>query len=86
MRKQFILIIALALFTSFAPHKELKWMAIGDSITFHNGRTEYTKGRLTKGYMDRVVEQLPYIHFANKGFPGWTAKAIADNLNNVSSG
>jgi lysophospholipase L1-like esterase len=83
MRKSLLLIIALAFFTSFAPHKELKWMAIGDSITFHNGRTEYTKGRLTKGYMDDVVEQLPYIHFANHGHPGWTAKGIAENFDHL---
>ncbi|MBC7400198.1 MAG: SGNH/GDSL hydrolase family protein [Mucilaginibacter sp.] len=83
MRKSLILIIALALFTSFAPHKELKWMAIGDSITFHNGKPEYTKGRITKGYMDDVVTELPYVHFANHGHPGWTAKGIAENFDNL---
>ncbi|GAA4322581.1 hypothetical protein GCM10023149_23020 [Mucilaginibacter gynuensis] len=58
-------------------------MAIGDSITYHNGKPEETKNRITKGYMDRVVEKLPYIHFANHGHGGWTARSIADNINNL---
>ncbi len=58
-------------------------MAIGDSITFHNNHQNTTKGILTKGYMDRVVEKLPYIKFANHGYPGWTAQGIAENFDNL---
>jgi lysophospholipase L1-like esterase len=83
MKKSFLLIAILAVLTSFAPHKEMTWMAIGDSITYHNGRPESTKNRITKGYMDDVVAQLPYVHFENHGYPGWTAKAMADNINNI---
>jgi lysophospholipase L1-like esterase len=58
-------------------------MAIGDSITYMNGRPELSKNRISKGYMDDVVAQLPYVHFVNNGHSGWTAKAIADNINNL---
>ncbi len=59
-------------------------MAIGDSITFLNGRPELTKNRISKGYMDDVIAKLPYVHFTNNGHPGWTAKSIADNINNLN--
>jgi lysophospholipase L1-like esterase len=83
MKKYIALLLAIVLFASFTPPKELTWMAIGDSITFLNGRPEVTKHRISKGYMDDVVAQLPYVHFTNKGYPGWTAKGIADNINNL---
>ena len=73
----------LLFFSSFAPDKNLTWMAIGDSITYLNGKPAETKNRITKGYMDRVVEKLPYIHYTNCGHGGWTAKSIADNINNL---
>jgi len=82
--KKFAVLLALAgLLAAFAPQKQKSWMAIGDSITFLNDKPQLTKNRITKGYMDRVVEKLPYVHFANKGFSGWTIKAIADNINNL---
>jgi lysophospholipase L1-like esterase len=82
--KKFAVLLALAgMLAAFAPQKEKSWMAIGDSITFLNDKPQLTKNRITKGYMDRVVEKLPYIHFANKGYAGWTIKAIADNINNL---
>jgi lysophospholipase L1-like esterase len=83
MKKLTILLLALLALTSFTPHKELSWTAIGDSITFLNGRPEVTKNRITTGYMDDVVKQLPYVHFVNKGYPGWTAKSMADNIENL---
>jgi lysophospholipase L1-like esterase len=83
MKKLLLLCLLFGSLTAFAPQKEKTWMAIGDSITFLNGRPELTKNRITKGYMDRVVEKLPYVKFANKGYPGWTVKAIADNINNL---
>jgi hypothetical protein len=58
-------------------------MAIGDSITYLNGKPAETKNRIIKGYMDRVVEKLPYIHYTNCGHGGWTARSIADNINNL---
>jgi len=83
MKKFAVLLVLAGLLAAFTPQKEKSWMAIGDSITYLNGRPNLTKNRITKGYMDRVVEKLPYIHFANKGYSGWTVKAIADNINNL---
>lgn len=82
--KKFAVLLALAgMLVAFAPQKQKSWMAIGDSITFLNDKPQLTKNRITKGYMDRVVEKLPYVHFANKGFPGWTIKAIAENVDKI---
>jgi lysophospholipase L1-like esterase len=83
MKKTSTLLLILTMLTSFTPQKELKWMAIGDSITYLNGRPEVTKNRISKGYMDDVVTALSYVHFVNHGHPGWTAKAIADNIENL---
>lgn len=83
MKKTIILLLTLAMFASFTQKKELVWTAIGDSITYLNGRPELTKNRITTGYMDDVVKQLPYIRVVNQGHSGWTAKAIADNINNL---
>jgi len=84
MKKISCLFFVFVLFASFTSHKEVTWMAIGDSITWLNGRPEVAKNRISKGYMDDVVAKLPYVHFVNNGHPGWTAKAIADNINNLN--
>ena len=84
MKKSISLLLAFLVFTSLTTHKELTWMAIGDSITYMNGRPELSKNRISKGYMDDVVAELPYVHYVNNGHSGWTAKAIADNINNLN--
>jgi len=81
--KKLLLLTGLVLLSAFSPRKQLTWVAIGDSITYHNGKPWATKNRLTKGYMDDVVEQLPYIHFTNQGYGGWTAKTMADNIDKI---
>ncbi|MFD2147668.1 SGNH/GDSL hydrolase family protein [Mucilaginibacter antarcticus] len=83
MKKLIVLLLTAVVLFAFAPQKQLKWMAIGDSITYHNNHLESTKGILTKGYMDRVVDKLPYVKFANHGYPGWTAQGIAENFDNL---
>src|SRR5664279_5494190 len=68
--------------------KQIKWIALGDSITYLNEHPEETGNRITKGYMTRVIEKLPQISYINKGYNGWTASRIAgeiDNLEIVSS-
>jgi lysophospholipase L1-like esterase len=85
LKKPIFFLLAFALLlSSFTPKKELTWMAIGDSITYLNGRPELTKNRISKGYMDDVVEKLPHIHFTNNGHPGWTAKDIAKNIDSLN--
>lgn len=83
MKKSIPLLLAILVLTAFTSHKQLTWSAIGDSITYLNGRPELTKNRISKGYLDDVAEKLPYIHPINNGHSGWTAKAIADNINNL---
>lgn len=81
--KKLLLLTSLVLLSAFSPKKEITWVAIGDSITYHNGKPWATRNRLTKGYMDDVVEKLPYIHFTNQGYGGWTAKTMADNIDKI---
>jgi lysophospholipase L1-like esterase len=81
--KRLLLLIALVgLFSSFK-HKELTWVAIGDSITYLNEHPDETGNRITKGYMTRVVERLPHIHYINQGHNGWTAGRIARSIDTL---
>ncbi|MDB5241388.1 MAG: hydrolase family protein [Spirosoma sp.] len=83
IRRRLLLLIALVgLFSSFK-HKEVTWVAIGDSITYLNEHPDETGNRVTKGYMTRVVEQLPYIHYVNQGHNGWTAGRIARDIDTL---
>ena len=77
MKKSIPLLITFIILASFTPHKQLTWMAIGDSITYLDAHPEAAKHRISKGYMTDVVEKLPYVSFVNNGHPGWTAKSIA---------
>ncbi|WP_276366700.1 SGNH/GDSL hydrolase family protein [Chryseolinea sp. H1M3-3] len=72
----FILTFVLFAFST----KETTWVAIGDSITYLNEHPDETGHRITKGYMTRVSESLPDIHYINKGYNGWTAVRIAQEI------
>lgn len=74
-----VLFVSITVFYAFS-HKELKWIAIGDSITYLNDHQNETGNRVTKGYMTRITEQLPYIHYINQGHNGWTAVRIASEI------
>jgi lysophospholipase L1-like esterase len=81
MKKIFsIILIALVCLVSAFTHKNIKWVAIGDSITYLNEHINETGNRITKGYMTRVVEKLPYISYVNKGYNGWTSGGIAASI------
>ncbi len=79
MKKIILLTILIALQFSFKP-KEISWVAIGDSITYLNDHPEEAGNRITKGYLSMVVEKMPNLHFVNKGYSGWTAVNIANNI------
>jgi lysophospholipase L1-like esterase len=79
MRKLLSLIAIVCVFTSFSP-KEITWVAIGDSITWLNEHANETGKRITKGYMTRVAEKLPNIHYFNQGYNGWTSGDIAKDI------
>ncbi|GAB3898848.1 hypothetical protein GCM10028825_48250 [Spirosoma agri] len=78
--KYFTLFVTLLCLVSSFKHKELSWVAIGDSITYLNEHPEETGHRITKGYMSRVVERLPFIHYTNQGHNGWTSGGIASAI------
>ncbi|RYU91290.1 SGNH/GDSL hydrolase family protein [Mucilaginibacter terrigena] len=74
-----IFFIAVYTFSSFKD-KETTWVAIGDSITYLNDHKDETANRLTRGYLTQVTEQMPNVHYINKGYNGWTSGGIADNI------
>jgi len=78
--KQLLLFVALIGLLSSFDHQEFTWVAIGDSITYLNEHLDETKNRITKGYMTRVTEKLPYVHYTNQGHNGWTAGRIAQEI------
>ena len=79
MKKLILLLSITGLFFGFK-QKETTWVAIGDSITYLNDHPNETGNRITKGYMTRVTEQLPNIHYTNQGHNGWTAVHIATDI------
>jgi len=79
MKKLVYLLIAACLLTSFKP-KEVTWVAIGDSITYLNDHLDETGNRVTKGYLTRVTEKLPNVHYVNQGHNGWTSGGIAEHI------
>jgi len=68
---------------SFIPAKEVKWTAIGDSITYLNNHLNETGNRTQKGYLDMVKERLPNISYINQGHNGWTAVGIAKAIDKL---
>lgn len=82
--KNILLLAALTLIlSSFMQQKELSWVAIGDSITYLNEHPDEAGNRITKGYMTLVTEQLPKIHYTNKGYNGWTSGGIAESFDKL---
>ena len=79
MKKTLLFLSLICLLSSF-DRKEVSWTAIGDSITYLNEHLNETGNRITKGYMTRVVEKLPYVHYTNQGHNGWTAVRIAQSI------
>lgn len=58
-------------------------MAVGDSITYLNDHKDETGNRVTKGYLTRVVEELPYVTYNNKGHNGWTSWHFAKKIDSL---
>ena len=79
MQKLFFLLLLTLLFSGFGK-KDRVWVALGDSITYLNDHVDETGNRITKGYMTRVTEELPEIHYVNQGHNGWTAVEIARQI------
>lgn len=52
--------------------KQIRWCAIGDSFTYLNDHLDETGYRVTKGYLDRILEQVPELELTNIGINGST--------------
>lgn len=83
MRKVLFLLLNVALFVGCA-EKQIKWVAIGDSITYLNEHLDEAGNRITKGYMTRVVEKMPNVQYVNSGYNGWTSGGIADEVDSLN--
>lgn len=83
MKKLLLLAAIIVITCTSFTHKDISWVAIGDSITYLNEHPDESGNRITKGYMTRVVEALPYIHYTNKGYNGWTSGGIAENFDKL---
>ena len=76
----YLLIVVLSIPVLSFTHRPLTWVAIGDSITYLNDHLDETGHRVTKGYLSRVTDRLPYIKYVNQGHNGWTSGGIAHNI------
>lgn len=74
-----LFIIGIWLLASFTK-KEIVWVAIGDSITYLNDHLDETGNRVTKGYLSRVVAELPDLRYINQGHNGWKSTDIANKI------
>jgi lysophospholipase L1-like esterase len=81
-RRTLIIVAAVFLLSSFKD-KETSWLAVGDSITYLNDHLNETGNRVKKGYLTRVAEHFPNLHYINKGYNGWTAANIASNIDSL---
>jgi lysophospholipase L1-like esterase len=81
-RRSAVLIFVLFFLCSLtAP---IKWVAIGDSITYLNEHPDETGNRITTGYMKLVCEKRPDIQYINKGYNGWTSGDIASKIETLA--
>ena len=82
--RRLLLSLSIFLIISSCSTNEKKWIALGDSITYLNDHHDETGNRITKGYMTRAAENLPYIDYVNKGYNGWTAERIAKEIETLN--
>jgi lysophospholipase L1-like esterase len=82
--KKVLLLLAITLVLNCCADKKVKWVAIGDSITYLNEHPDETGNRITKGYMTRVVEKMPNVQYVNSGYNGWTSGGIADKIETLN--
>jgi lysophospholipase L1-like esterase len=81
--RRIIVVILIFILASFSDKKKIRWVAIGDSITYLNEHANETGNRVKQGYLTRVAAMAPEISYINKGYNGWTAKGIADNIDSL---
>lgn len=52
----------------------IRWIAIGDSFTYLNDHLDETDYKVTKGYLDRVLEKVSGLELFNMGINGSTTE------------
>jgi lysophospholipase L1-like esterase len=77
------LILFLSIIVVSCVPKQKTWLALGDSITYLNEHSDEAGSRITKGYMTLVSEQLPQLSYLNKGYNGWTAVRVANEIESL---
>jgi lysophospholipase L1-like esterase len=82
MKKYLFVVIGILLVSSFK-EKETVWVAIGDSITYLNDHPNETGNRVVKGYLSRVVAELPNVRYINQGHNGWKSSDIANKIESL---
>lgn len=82
--KRSILLAAIYFIITSCSTQEIKWVALGDSITYLNDHKDETGDRVTKGYMTLVTEALPHVTYTNIGKNGWTAVRVANEIDNLA--
>jgi lysophospholipase L1-like esterase len=82
LKKALVIVVAVSLLSSFK-QKERSWLAVGDSITYLNDHLNETANRVQKGYLTRVVDHFPGLHYINKGFNGWTCGNVAGKIDSL---
>tara|TARA_R110002124_G_scaffold171335_1_gene339024 strand:+ start:739 stop:1584 length:846 start_codon:yes stop_codon:yes gene_type:complete len=79
-----ILLIGLLIFVCIASKpRKIRWVAIGDSITYLNDHVDETEHRLTKGFLKIITEQYPQVEYINQGHNGWTSVNIASRIDSI---
>jgi lysophospholipase L1-like esterase len=78
--KKVLISLVLLIVLSSSNVQTIKWVALGDSITYLNDHAEQTGNRVKKGYLTRVTEKSPHISYINQGHNGWTAIRIAEKI------
>ena len=80
LQRSVLIVLLVCPLLSMIPQKVVSWVAIGDSITYLNDHLNETGNRVTKGYLTRVTEELPDLHYINQGHNGWTTVRIAKEI------
>ena len=81
-----VLLVALLIFSfcSFKQDKKIKWVAIGDSITYLNDHPDETGNRSGEGYLTKVCNDLKFVEYINQGHNGWKATDIAKQIETLN--
>lgn len=79
-----IIILVVLISTSFRQDQKIKWVAIGDSITYLNDHPDETKNRSGEGYMTQLCKELKNFEYINQGHNGWKSVDIARKIDSIN--